>query len=92
VMPALLDRYLAKTGYSSQQTDQRVGADRPNNLWEPLDGSSGSDHGAHGDFDDRALGHSPQLWLAEHSRTLSLVAAAGAALTGGGIAWTRNRQ
>ncbi len=90
VMPALLDRYLAKTGYSSQQTGQRVSPDRPNNLWEPLDGSTGADYGARGVFNDRALKRSPQLWLAEHSRTLSIAAAA--AMTGGGIAWARRRH
>ena len=91
-MPAVLDRYLAKTGYASQQTGQRVARDRPSNLWEPLDDSDGADHGAHGAFDARALSRSPQLWLARHARSLSIAAAAGAALTAGGAAWTRHRH
>jgi NAD(P)-dependent dehydrogenase (short-subunit alcohol dehydrogenase family) len=76
VAPALLDRYLAKTGYSSQQTDQRVSADRPHNLWEPRDDDSGGDHGAHGVFDDRALDHSAQLWLSQHARPAVFAGAA----------------
>ncbi|GJF11940.1 short-chain dehydrogenase [Mycolicibacterium cyprinidarum] len=88
LMPAVLDRYLAKTGYASQQTGDRVGPDRPANLWEPLDDEPGDDHGAHGTFDDQALGHSPQLWLTEHARPLS-VAAAGAAVAFGGAALSR---
>ena len=31
--PALLDRYLARTGYDAQQTPEPVAADRPDNLW-----------------------------------------------------------
>jgi hypothetical protein len=51
----LLDRYLGRTVYSSQQSDQRQPADAPANLWEPVDGPGGRDHGAHGRFDDRAV-------------------------------------
>src|SRR5882757_7303074 len=36
VAAGLLDRYLARTGYDSQQTGTRTAADRPHNLWEPL--------------------------------------------------------
>ncbi len=92
VMPALLDRYLAKTGFSSQQTGQRTDADRPDNLWKPRDGAADRDHGAHGVFDDRALSASPQLWLAQHARTISIAAVAGAALTAGGATWTHHRH
>jgi NAD(P)-dependent dehydrogenase (short-subunit alcohol dehydrogenase family) len=91
LMPSVLDRYLARTGFTSQQTDQPVGTDRPNNLWQPVDEPPGSDHGAHGAFDDRSLRHSPQLWLSRHARSLS-VAAAGAALTAGGAALSRRRN
>jgi NADP-dependent 3-hydroxy acid dehydrogenase YdfG len=86
IAPALLDRYLAKTGYSSQQTGQRVEANRPNNLYTPLDGGTGSDHGAHGAFDDQALQHDPQVWLSHHAR-LASAAAAGAVTLGGLAAW-----
>ncbi|OBK22096.1 short-chain dehydrogenase [Mycobacterium asiaticum] len=76
VMPALLDRYLAKTGYSSQQTDESVSPERPHNLWEPRDEDAGSDHGAHGIFDDQALDRAAQPWLSEH---IGAVTGAGAA-------------
>ena len=58
----LLDRYLAWSGYDSQQTDAPADPDRPHNLWAPLAG----DHGAHGRFGRRAAERSPQTWLNEH--------------------------
>ena len=52
-VPALLDRYLARTGYDSQQTGQ-AGPDRgPGNLYRPDDARDGQDHGAHGIFDSQ---------------------------------------
>ncbi|BBX21596.1 hypothetical protein MTER_10070 [Mycolicibacter terrae] len=73
----LLDRYLARTGYDSQQTGDRVDGEKPHNLWQPLDERPGSDHGARGEFDDSAYAHSPQLWAARHA---GLVAGAATAL------------
>lgn len=70
LVPALLDRYLARTGYDSQQTDQEVSSSRPANLWEPLDGPGGQDYGAHGVFDDQSHAHSAQFWLTRHRRSL----------------------
>src|SRR5213078_3484106 len=43
IAPALLDRYLAKTGYQSQQTGEKADPDRPHNLWKPVDGKDGHD-------------------------------------------------
>ncbi len=91
VMPALLDRYLAKSGYASQQTDERTVPDRPNNLWAPRDGDGDEDYGAHGVFDSKAISVSPQQWLSRNARTLSLAATAGA-VTVGGAALTRHRR
>jgi NAD(P)-dependent dehydrogenase (short-subunit alcohol dehydrogenase family) len=62
IAPGLLDRYLARTGYDSQQHDGAEDPNRPNNLWHPVPG----DHGAHGAFDARASDSSPQLWTTEH--------------------------
>src|SRR5437763_1331126 len=56
IASGLLDRYLALTGYDSQQTDEPADPERPNNLWKPLPG----DHGAHGRFGDRTIAESPQ--------------------------------
>ena len=79
----LLDRYLARTGFDSQQTDERVRPGRPDNLWEPVDEPPGTDHGAHGAFDDRSHRHSTELWLSRHSR--QVLAVTGAALGVGGV-------
>lgn len=57
VAPSLLDRYLGKTGFSSQQTSEPENPNRPDNLWNPVDG----DHGAHGTFDRQAHGKSWEL-------------------------------
>ncbi len=85
IAPALLDRYLARTGYAAQQTGEKVGPDRPNNLWEPVDGPNGHDHGAHGIFDARSRSRAPQLWFSHHARLVSAgaatVAAAGVCAT-----------
>jgi NAD(P)-dependent dehydrogenase (short-subunit alcohol dehydrogenase family) len=54
LLPGLLDRYLARTGYRAQQTSQPHPAGDPDNLWVPQDSVPGTDRGAHGDFDDRA--------------------------------------
>ncbi|MDQ3305494.1 MAG: SDR family oxidoreductase [Actinomycetota bacterium] len=79
LVPGLLDRYLARTGYESQQLDvaregERPEGDRPDNLWEPVPG----DHGAHGIFDDQATSSSPQLCFTTHRRLAGGVAAAAA--------------
>jgi len=50
IVPGLLDRYLARNGYESQQDDVADEAMVPDNLCEPLPG----DRGAHGRFDARA--------------------------------------
>jgi short-subunit dehydrogenase len=57
VAPGLLDRYLGKTGFASQQTSEPEDPNRPDNLWKPVKG----DHGAHGTFDDQAHARSWEL-------------------------------
>jgi len=64
----LLDRYLARTGYDSQQTDQLAGTGL-SNLWQPADQVPGTDHGAHGEFDDRSTSGSEQLKVTETAET-----------------------
>jgi NAD(P)-dependent dehydrogenase (short-subunit alcohol dehydrogenase family) len=61
----LLDRYLARTGYDSQQTERPAVPGQPSNLWRPVDDAPGSDEGPHGNFDDRAHDHSGHLAAAE---------------------------
>ncbi len=87
VTPGLLDRYLARTGYSSQQTGQDRSSDQAINLWEPADGADGKDYGAHGVFDAKAVGRSEQLWLSQHHGLLGV--AAGALAAAAGVALVR---
>ena len=79
VAPALLDRYLARTGYKSQQTGDRQSPGRPDNLWEPVDDPRGEDHGAHGEFDEKSHPRSAQLLLSQHPLAAAGAAAAAAA-------------
>jgi NAD(P)-dependent dehydrogenase (short-subunit alcohol dehydrogenase family) len=92
IAPAVLDRYLAKTGYDSQQTDQPAGQHRPDNLWQPADGPPGDDYGARGDFSGRAHDRSVQLWMSQHAGRVT-AGVAGVALAGGilGAALRRGR-
>lgn len=62
VAPRLLDYYLGRNCYRSQQTDESDDPNRPNNLFDPPPG----DYGAHGAFDRRARKFSLQLWLNKH--------------------------
>jgi hypothetical protein len=75
VAPGLLDRYLARTGFASQQTEQPPEPRDHTNLFEPLPG----DPGPHGTFDARAHAHSPQAWLGRHRRGALAAAVGGAA-------------
>jgi NAD(P)-dependent dehydrogenase (short-subunit alcohol dehydrogenase family) len=61
----LLDQYLARTGYDSQQTGERAIPGAPTNLWHPVDQPPGSDQGAHGRFDDQSKARSTQLTVTE---------------------------
>jgi NAD(P)-dependent dehydrogenase (short-subunit alcohol dehydrogenase family) len=76
---SILDSYLARTGYSSQQTKSKVAPNRPNNLWQPVDKAGERDFGAHGIFDDQSHTRSPQLLVSQHPRlaaALTLMASA----------------
>jgi short-subunit dehydrogenase len=54
--PGIIDHFLARTGFGSQQMDIDADPDRAVDLWDPVDGKDGEDHGAHGRFDARAGG------------------------------------
>jgi len=79
--PALLDRYLARTGYRAQLTDERLSSDAPaqppGNLFAPVPG----DYGAHGRFDAEARSDDP--WTA----TGAPLVLSGALALAGGLAW-----
>jgi NAD(P)-dependent dehydrogenase (short-subunit alcohol dehydrogenase family) len=89
VAPGLLDRYLARTGYNAQQTDQVKPPNQPANLWEPADGEDGDDFGAHGLFDQRAHARSLQVWASQHHGPLAVV---GAGLVAGAAALVRSAR
>ncbi len=78
VAPDVLDHYLAETGYNAQQYDGAPDPGRRDNLWTPVPG----DHGAHGDFDDRATPVSYQLWADTHRKWIALGVAGAAAIAG----------
>ncbi|WP_033254749.1 SDR family oxidoreductase [Kitasatospora phosalacinea] len=82
VVPGLLDRYLARTGLDSQQTDQPRDGDDPANLWEPVDDRE--DRGARGRFSGSSSDRSPQLWATTHRGVVAgaLAATAAAAAIG----------
>ena len=79
--PGLLDHYLARTGFRSQQTGEPRDPGQPANLWEPADRNGRHDYGAHGSFDNDAHPRSYQMWFMRHRRT---VTAAGGAV---GLLW-----
>ena len=90
VAPGLLDRYLGRTGFASQQNADLSTEGQPANLWAPADGPDGRDFGAHGAFDDRAHVASAQQWVAHR---YPQVGAALAAATAGGLAvWALARR
>jgi short-subunit dehydrogenase len=82
VFPGLGDRYLALTGYGSQQTDEPVDPNRPYNLYKPVPG----DPGTHGRFDDQSSDRSYQWWATTHR---GLIAAAALGLAGAAYAALR---
>jgi NADP-dependent 3-hydroxy acid dehydrogenase YdfG len=83
IAPGLLDRYLGRTGYDSQQTDEPEDPNRPNNLFEPIPG----DHGAHGRFGDRAHPRSYESWASRYRNWI-----AAALCTVAGYAALRSRK
>jgi NAD(P)-dependent dehydrogenase (short-subunit alcohol dehydrogenase family) len=77
VAPGLLDRYLARVGYSAQQAPWPPEPGRGDDLFSPLPG----DKGAHGEFDAEARGRSFSVWLQLRRRPIAIglgVAALGA--------------
>ncbi|MEO0333001.1 MAG: SDR family oxidoreductase [Bacteroidota bacterium] len=81
-IPAVLDRLLAKVGYSGQQTDQPEDFDRSHNLWEPV----AEDRGAHGAFDNEAKENSVELQVTAHRGTTAALVA-GIALSIAGLVY-----
>jgi NAD(P)-dependent dehydrogenase (short-subunit alcohol dehydrogenase family) len=74
IVPGVLDRYLARTGYKSQQTSQPRLPNQIVNLWQAAD--ENEDFGSHGDFDSRSMSRSPQLWASHHRKSIAVVSLA----------------
>ena len=86
IIPGLLDRYLGKTGYKSQQLqDQPQPADAPNNLYHYVPGT----WSARGKFSDRSKRTSVEVFLSLHRHWVALGLAG---LVAGGIALAKSRD
>ncbi len=79
VVPGVLDRYLAKTGFDSQQTTEPATPDDPANLWAPADNNR--DFGTTGRF-DKTVHHDPQPLLSRHHGVLAAAASVVGAAAG----------
>jgi short-subunit dehydrogenase len=75
IAPGLLDRYLAKSGYTGQLTDQASDPDAPGNLFEPVAGP----YGAHGRFDGQARSGSWEVFTSYHRNAMWAAAFVGLA-------------
>jgi short-subunit dehydrogenase len=82
IAPGLLDRYLAKDGYSGQLSDRPVAPDAPANLFEPVPG----DYAAHGRFDNQSRDVSYEMFTDRHKNAVVAVAALGLVLVAHQIA------
>jgi NAD(P)-dependent dehydrogenase (short-subunit alcohol dehydrogenase family) len=89
VAPGLLDRYLARTGFDSQQTDEPSDPDTPDNLEQPADDAR--DYGTRGRFDSRSTDRSPQLWASQHHGLLGVVGGIATAAAAAAVAARRSR-
>lgn len=86
-IPGLLDRYLGKTGYSSQQIEgEPRDPNAPDNLYQYVPGV----HSARGKFTARSSRHSPAITISLHRNWFALGAAL--ALVAGATALTRRSK
>ena len=74
IAPGLIDKYLARTGYSSQLSDEDIGPNAPNNLFEPVPGN----YAAHGRFDMRSRSGSWEMFTDRHRAAFWAAAGIGA--------------
>lgn len=88
LFPGLLDRYLGKTGYKSQQIqDQPRDPNAPNNLYDYVPGI----HSARGKFDSRSKRSSAEVFFVLHRQWFAW-AALSIAGTGAVLLGLRNRR
>ena len=86
-IPGLLDWYLGKTGYKSQQIpNEPKNPDTPDNLYHYVPGT----HSARGKFTGRSSDSSAEVFASLHPSVLALTTAAAIALLGGALVARRN--
>ncbi|QOR38320.1 SDR family oxidoreductase [Billgrantia diversa] len=85
--PGMMDRFMARTAVSGQQTSEAEDPDRPDNLWQPVSG----DMGARGRFGRESKNRSEQFWLTTHRNQVGLIAGS-LLLAGAAMLCTVNRQ
>jgi short-subunit dehydrogenase len=74
IAPGLIDRYLARAGYTGQLTDEKSGPGAPSNLFEAVKGN----YGAHGRFDNRSRSGSWEMFTSRHRDAMWAAIALGA--------------
>jgi len=85
-IPGILDRYLGKTGYKSQQiVGQKQDPNAPNNLYDYVPGT----WSARGKFSDRSARSSAEVFISLHRHWFAL---GFAGLIAGGIALSKSRH
>ncbi|MFJ9538407.1 SDR family oxidoreductase [Streptomyces sp. NPDC101225] len=82
VVPGLLERYLARTGFAAQQDEGEHRAS--GNLWSPADGPHGRDFGARGRFDAESHGDSAQEWMSRNRGRVATALTVGAGVLAAG--------
>jgi hypothetical protein len=88
MLPGLADRYLARTGFQSQQiADLPVSSDRPSNLFQPVEDKAST----HGRFDSRSNVRSYQAWATTH-RPAALAALIACGTAAAGVAAAARRR
>jgi NAD(P)-dependent dehydrogenase (short-subunit alcohol dehydrogenase family) len=89
IIPGLLDIYLGRTGYKSQQIpNEPRDPNAPNNLYEYVPGM----HSARGKFDDRSTRTSTEIFLSLNRGVVALGATALLATIGGVILARRRKS
>ncbi|KAA3452276.1 short-chain dehydrogenase [Mesorhizobium sp. SARCC-RB16n] len=76
IAPGLIDRYLAKAGYSGQLADRPTAPNAPANLFKPVSG----DYSAHGRFDAQSRDRSWEMFTDRHKASVIAVTAIGLAV------------
>jgi hypothetical protein len=88
-IPGLLDRYLGKTGYKSQQIQgEPKDPDAPNNLYEYVPGV----HSARGKFDDLSKRTSAEVFVTLHREWFAAVSMLAIAAVGGALVAKRKSK